>query len=213
MIKSLHPFQLIHVDIWGPFNTPTSNGERYFLTVFDDFSRGTWVFLMHSKIDVIRLLKQFFALVVTQFSAQVKSIRTYNAADFFKADCRDFFSSHGVIHFSSCPYTPQQNGVVERKHRHILEIARALRFQSSLPLKFWGDCVLTAVYLINRTPSPILSNKNPFECLFHTVPYYTHLRTFCLCMSPPYALIINFLLVLLLACFWDTLTCKKVTGS
>lgn len=158
--KSSSLFELVHMDIWGPFRTSTYNGEKYFLTIVDDFSRGTWVYLMQSKFDIFRLLTQFFTMINTQFSLKVKVIRTDNALDFFKHECASLFASLGVLHQSSCPFIPQQNGIVERKHHHILNLARSLHFQSSIPLHFWEDCVLTAVYLINRTPSPLISNKN-----------------------------------------------------
>ncbi|KAJ3684366.1 hypothetical protein LUZ61_013530 [Rhynchospora tenuis] len=74
------------------------------------------------------------------------------------------------------------NGRVERKHRHILNVARALRFQANLPLEFWGECVLSAAYLINRTPTQVLSNKTPYEVLFGKPPSYAAVRNFgCLC--------------------------------
>jgi len=79
---------------------------------------------------------------------------------------------------SSCIDTPQQNGVVERTHRHLLEVARALRFQAHLPIKFWGECVLTAAYLINRLPVSSFQNKVPYKKLLGKVPQYEHLRTF-----------------------------------
>lgn len=71
----------------------------------------------------------------------------------------DFYKENEILLETSCPYTPQQNEVVERKHRHLLDIARALRFQASLPIEFWGDCVLTTSYIINKLPTKVLEEK------------------------------------------------------
>ncbi|KAM2129542.1 hypothetical protein ACFX1R_009206 [Malus domestica] len=175
-ISSNQPFVLIHCDIWGPFKVASTSRAKYFLTIVDDYSRFTWIFLMQHKHDTQSLLKDFFSFVKTQFNTSIRNIRVDNGGEFFSL--RDFFKDHGVIYQHSCVYTPQQNGVVERKHRHILETARALRFQANLPLHFWGECVLTAVHLINRLPTPILSKQTPFERLYSKPPTFSHLRVF-----------------------------------
>lgn len=76
--------------------------------------------------------------------------------------------------------TPQQNGRVERKHRQLLEIVRALRFQSAVPKHFWGHCLLTATYIINRLPTPVLQHKSPYELLFGKTPDYNNLSLWVL---------------------------------
>ena len=75
------------------------------------------------------------------------------------------FSPHCTLSQQSCPHTPAQNGVAERKHRHILETDRALLLSASVPRHFWAEAIMTSVYLISRTPSTVLSGVTPFERL------------------------------------------------
>ncbi|RVW43729.1 Retrovirus-related Pol polyprotein from transposon TNT 1-94 [Vitis vinifera] len=81
-------------------------------------------------------------------------------------------SHHGILHQSSCAHTPQQNGVAERKNRHLVETARTLLLHSHVPFRFWGDAVLTACYLINRMPSSVLPDQIPHSLLFPDQPLY-----------------------------------------
>jgi hypothetical protein len=82
----------------------------------------------------------------------------------------EFYSTNGIIHQTSCVESPQQNGRVERKHQHILNIARALLFQSFLPKHFWSYVVLHATYIMNRVTTPVLNHKSPYELLNNAKP-------------------------------------------
>ncbi|CAN1217084.1 Retrovirus-related Pol polyprotein from transposon TNT 1-94 [Linum perenne] len=168
-------FDLVHMDIWGPYSVPTLNGQRYFLTVVDDKSRFTWVYLMNNKSEVRSLIVRFCEMVETHFSVKVKTVRTDNGQEF---NFPSFYHSKGIIRQTSCVQTSQQNGRVERKHQHIVAVARSLLFQSSMPIMFWGYAIYHAVHLINRLPTPILSQKTPFEVLFQQPAVYSHLRVF-----------------------------------
>lgn len=141
---------------------------------------------MTQKSQTPHLLESFITFAQHQFHATIKAVRTDNGLEFLSM--RDFFHKHGIEFQRTCVYTPQQNGVVERKHRHILNTARALLFQSHMPLEFWGECVLTSVHIINRLPSPLLKNKTPFELLYHRPPSLSHLRVFG-CLS--YATVVH----------------------
>ncbi|KAJ0547538.1 putative RNA-directed DNA polymerase [Helianthus annuus] len=175
---------LVHLDVWGPYRVSSNEGFKYFLTVVDDYSRTVWCYLLKNKMEVFENITGFYELLLTQFKKRVKIFRSDNGTEFVNNQMSSFLRGKGVLHQTTCAYTPQQNGVVERKHRHLLNIARALMFQGGLPLSFWSDCILTAVYLINRLPSSVLLGKSPYEIVFGFKPSLTHLRNFgCLCFS------------------------------
>lgn len=117
-------------------------------------------------------------MIHTQYNSNIKVLRTDNGLEFLTSSMHNFLIEHGTVHQTTCVYTPQQNGEVERRHRYILEVFRALRFKASIPLCFLGDCVLTAVHIINGLPSSVLRNKSPFEMFYHTSPPFDHLRVF-----------------------------------
>ncbi|KAL0299191.1 UNVERIFIED_CONTAM: Retrovirus-related Pol polyprotein from transposon RE1 [Sesamum radiatum] len=183
-IQSKRVFELIHVDLWGPYRTQTYNGCNYFLTIVDDFSRATWTFLLRYKTQVCHTLDMFFKMILTQFESKIQFLRSDNGTEFTNTSCHSLFNSLGILHQKSCPHTPQQNGVVERKHRHILEVARALKFQANLPSKYWGETILAATYLINRLPTQLLNWKSPYEVLYKKPPSYSNFKVFgCLCFA------------------------------
>ncbi|XP_074306150.1 uncharacterized protein LOC141641385 [Silene latifolia] len=183
-------FDLVHMDLWGPYRQPDRTGAQSFLTILDDYTRCTWTFLEQQKTQVPNLIISFINMIETQFSAKIKIIRSDNGTEFFQVHCSDYFASKGIVHQRSIKGHPQQNGRVERKHRHLLETARALRFHAKLPIRFWGDCLLTATYLINKMPSSVLNWQTPHELLFNTNPRYDELRVFgslCYATMPPTA--------------------------
>ncbi|CAA7055108.1 unnamed protein product [Microthlaspi erraticum] len=172
--KTTECFSLIHVDVWGLDRVPSSCGAVYFLTIVDDFSRAVWTYLLLEKSEVKKVLPEFLAYTKKQFNKPVRSVRSDNGSEFMVLS--SFFRSKGIVHQTSCVATPQQNGRVERKHRHILYVARSLLFQSHLPVKFWGEAILTAAYLINRTA--IHNGRTPSEILHGAKPDYNQLKVF-----------------------------------
>ncbi|CAL8995150.1 unnamed protein product [Prunus brigantina] len=151
--QSLIPFSLVHSDVWGPSKIPTPGGARWFVTFIDDCTRMTWVSLLKTKGEVSSKFQQFYHMVETQFHTRIQVLRSDNGGEFLNHDLNEFFQAHGIIHQRSCPSTPQQNGVAERKNRHLLEVVRASLFGAHMPRSFWGEAVLSAAYLINRIPS------------------------------------------------------------
>lgn len=170
-----HPFDLVHCDIWGLYHIITVSDYRYFLTLVDDCTRFTWVFLFRHKSDVTLILPRFLSLIENQFNSKVKQFRSDNAKGLtFNA----LFPEKGILHQYSCIDTPQQNSVVERKHQHLLNVTRALFFQPKLLIQFSSDCLLATTFLINQTPSTLLGHKTPYEQLYNKIPDYASLRVF-----------------------------------
>lgn len=105
-IKSTTIFDLVYLDVWGPYQTKTSDGCNQFLTIVDDFSRYTWVHLLKFKSEVPGILVKIAAYVQTQFQATIKCIRTDNSKEFCEGSLQKFCQDQGILHQRSCPYTP-----------------------------------------------------------------------------------------------------------
>jgi len=153
--QALNIFDLIHCDLWGPYKTPSSCGASYFLTIVDDCSRAVWIYLLKEKTEVSVTLKIFFTLVEQQYNKCVKMVRSDNGTKFMCL--KQYFMQQGILHQTSCVGTPQQNGHVERKYRHILNVARSLRFQGNLPIKFLGRCFNCG--LLNQSHAILYSKR------------------------------------------------------
>ncbi|PKU88027.1 Retrovirus-related Pol polyprotein from transposon TNT 1-94 [Dendrobium catenatum] len=169
---------LIHSDVWGPAPALSNSGMLYYVLFIDDYSRFTWLFPMRQKSEVFNIFVNFKSYIENFTSSKIKCLRTDGGGEFVSTSLSQFLKQHGILHQISCPYTPKQNGVAERKHRHVIETTRSLLDTASVPYKYWPDAVLTATYLINRIPSPNTDNVSPYELLNHKAPSYAHLRTF-----------------------------------
>ena len=138
MNKSSVPFMIIHSDVWGPSKTATFGGAHWFVTFIDDCTRMTWVCLMKSKGEVTSLFQQFYKMVQVQYKSQIQVLRNDNGGKYVNSELRAFLDHYGIVHQTTCPYTPQQNGVAERKNRQLLEVVCASLLEARLPLSYWG---------------------------------------------------------------------------
>ena len=167
-IPSTHPFDLVHCDVWGPSRTSSISNFRYYIVFIDDFSRASWVYLLRDRTNVLPSVRQFLQEISTQYSLTPKILRTDNAMEFVQTALQDHCSSLGIIHQTSCPHTSQQNGVAERKHRHLLDMTCTLLVEMGVPHYLWHDALLTSAYLLNRLPSSPLGGEVPHRRLHPT---------------------------------------------
>jgi hypothetical protein len=126
---------------------------------------------MKDKSEVSNIFQCFSKMIETQFDTKISILRSDNGTEYFNKNLKEFSQHKGIQQQSTYPSTPQQNGTAERKNRHLLEVARAIMFESNVPKFLWGDDVLTTSYLINRMPTRVLNYLTPlnvFKNLFPT---------------------------------------------
>ena len=134
--RTKSPFDLVHIDVWGPSRSTSTLGFRYFVTFIDDYFRCTWLFLMKTRVKLFSIFQKFHAEIRTQFNTSIRVLRSDNAKEYFSTSFSSFMSSHGILHQSSCAYTSQQNGVAERKNCHLVETARTLLLHHKVLQRF-----------------------------------------------------------------------------
>jgi transposase InsO family protein len=118
--------EMLHMDLFGPITYISIGGNKYGLIIVDDYSYFTWVFFLQDKSETQDVLKKFLRRAQNEFDAMVKKIRSDNGTKFKNTQVEDFLDEEGIKHEFSDPYTPQQNGVAERKNRTLIEMVRTM---------------------------------------------------------------------------------------
>ena len=177
--RGRHLLELVHSDVCGPINPKSLGGHRYYLTFVDDFSRKSWVYLMKEKKEVFKFFKIWKAMVENQSEKRIKRFRTDRGGEYLSNEYKQFLEQQGIFHEVSMAGTPQQNGVAERLNRTLQEKARSMMASSGIHGRFWGEAIVTACYLRNRSPSRVLTgNKTPEEEWSGWKPSIAHLKVF-----------------------------------
>ena len=198
-------FDLIHSDVWGITPVISHAKYKYFVTFIDNYSKYTWIYFLRSKSEVFSVFQKFVAYVETQFPSRIKVVGSDSRGEYMSHEFHDFLQNKGIVSQRSCPYTPQQNGVVERKNHHMLDVVRTLLLESSVPSTFWVEALSTVVYLINRLPSRVLDFASPYYRLYHHHPNYLDMHplvVFVLSICHPIN-VINFMFNLFNVHLWD----------
>ncbi|GJR86891.1 retrovirus-related pol polyprotein from transposon TNT 1-94 [Tanacetum coccineum] len=173
---------LLHMDLCGPMRVASINGKRYILVIVDDYSRYTWTLFLRSKDETPEVLKDFLTMIQRNLQAPVISVRTDRGTEFLNKTLNAFFKEEGIEHQTSTPRTPEQNGVVERRNRTLVEAARTMLSASKLPLFFWAEAIATACYTQNRSIIIPTHEKMAYHIINDRKPSIKHLHIFgCTC--------------------------------
>ncbi|XP_016690648.1 uncharacterized protein [Gossypium hirsutum] len=176
--------QLVFTDLCGPQRTPSLNGNLYYIAFIDDLTRMCWIFLLKKKLEVAGVFWKFKARVENGSGCMIQILRSDNGKEYTSETFNRFCEEAGIEHQLTAPYTPQQNGVSERRNRLIMEMTRCMLHEKNLPKGFWGEVANTAVFLQNRISTKAVKDQTPFEAWYGYKPSLKFLRVFgCLCFT------------------------------
>jgi transposase InsO family protein len=172
------PLELLHMDLFGPIAYISIGRSKYCLVIVDDYSRFTWVLFLQEKSHTQETLKGFLRRAQNEFGLRIKKIRSDNGTEFKNSQIEGFLEEEGIKHEFFSPYTPQQNGVVERKNRTLLDMARTMLDEYKTSDRFWAEAVNTACYAINRLYLHRILKKTSYELLTGKKPNVSYFRVF-----------------------------------
>lgn len=187
-IQTQRALQVVYSDLWGPSPVLSIDKKLYYVIFVDHYTKYMWLYTVKHKNEVLSLFQQYQMLVEKHFQTKILSFYTDGGGEF--QGMGSYLASQGIEHLMSPPYTPQRVALAERHHRQIIETAKTLLYEASLPSEFWSFACSHATYLINRLPTQENPHSSPYESLFQCPPDYTKLRVFgCLCYPwlRPYA--------------------------
>ena len=175
---------LVHGDLCGPISPQTPSAKRYIFVLIDDCSRYMWSILLKEKGEAFEKFKIFKAVVEKETGTTIKTFRTDRGGEFISSEFNLYCETAGIVRHLTAPYSPQQNGVVERRNRTLMGMTRSILKAMECPNYLWGEAVRHSTYLINRGATRVLESKTPYEALKEKKPTVNHLRIFgCICYA------------------------------
>ncbi|GKA76982.1 retrovirus-related pol polyprotein from transposon TNT 1-94 [Tanacetum coccineum] len=154
------------------------NHEKYTLVIVDEYSRYTWVHFLKKKSQAPEIIMSFIRMVENQNEVKVKQIKTDNGVEFRNLELESFYDEKGISQNFSSPYTPEQNGVAERKNRTLIDAARTMLNGSVLSKNFWTKAVRIACYTQNRSIIIKRHDKTPYEKFRERIPNISYFYVF-----------------------------------
>lgn len=167
--------ELVHGELYGPIFSATSAGNKYFFLLVDDFSRVMRVYMLKNKSKTLDVFKIFRARVEDGPEKRIRVFRTDRGGEFCSKDFNVYCQEAGITRHFTAPYSPQQNGVVERRKRTVVSMARSFLKQMKIPLMFWGKVVRHTVYVLNRLHTRALTGMTPYEAWTNVKPHVDHI--------------------------------------
>ncbi|GJS37180.1 integrase, catalytic region, zinc finger, CCHC-type containing protein [Tanacetum coccineum] len=169
---------LLHMDLCGPMRVASVNGKKYILVIVDDYSRFTWVKCLRSKDEAPDFIIKFLKMIQVRLKVPVRRIRTDNGTEFVNQTLCEYYEKVGISHETSVARSPQQNGVIERRNRTLIEAARTMLIYAKAPLFLWAEAVATACYTQNRSIVRLRHGKTPYELLHDKLPDLSFFHVF-----------------------------------
>ncbi|GJT43913.1 retrotransposon protein, putative, ty1-copia subclass [Tanacetum coccineum] len=166
---------IIHTDVCGPLRHVSRQGASYFITFTDDYSRYGYVYLLKHKHEVFETFKVFKNEVENQLGKTIKAIRSDRGGEYISQEFKDYLKANGIVQQLTPPYTPQHNGVSERRNRTLLDMVRSMMNLTTLPLSFWDYALESATRILNMVPTKKV-DKTPYELWYGKVPNLSYLK-------------------------------------
>jgi IS30 family transposase len=153
----------VHGDLCGPVTPATPGGRRYFLLLIDDLSHYMWLVVLGNKGEAADAIRRAQAAAEPECGRKLHVLGTDNGGELMTAEFTSYYADEGVQRHYSAPYSPQQNSVIEWRNQTVVGMARALLKQRGMPAVFWGEPVVTDVYILNCSPTKALNGRTPYE--------------------------------------------------
>ena len=177
--RSSTVIERIHSDLMGPMKPQSVVGGYEYVCVFTcDYSRHVWLYLLKEKSQTFSVFKRFHVMIENLTGQKLKFFRSDQGGEYMSIEFINYLEETGIVHETSAPRTPQQNGVAERMNQTLLGGARAMLHHAGMTQGFWSEAINAAVHVLNRAPRKGFDWKTPYELVFGRKPEVSHFRIF-----------------------------------